>query len=119
MHRYAGTLRKRAKHPMAKSDPALAREDVRQRRAKRSRVSLRSLNQRHVAVHLVVQGRERVVSGQGTFELDSKLGGVLRIDCADGNGRFEILIRETEWTGEIERGTAFGCDYVVHLTVPK
>jgi hypothetical protein len=105
---------------MAKSDSSLAGEEASKGKARKARrVRLRSLNQRAVAVHLVINGRERVVRGRGAYESESKLGGLLRIDCADDNGKFEVLIREAEFAGEIERGAAFGCDYVVHLTVPK
>ena len=84
-----------------------------------STTGLRALNHQKVAVRLVVGGCERLVRGTGTFELDSKLGGVLRIDCADASGSFEMLLRENDWSGEIKSGEAFGCDYVVHLAFPK
>jgi hypothetical protein len=79
---------------------------------------LRDLDHQKVAVHLVIKGRERVVRGLGTYGLDARLGGVLRIHCADDSGNFEILIREKAWKGEIKSGAAFGCDYVVALALP-
>jgi len=80
---------------------------------------LRALNHRRVAVRLVVGGCERLIRGKGTFELDSQLGGLLRIDCVDASGSFEMLLRENDWSGEIKSGEAFGCDYVVHLAFPR
>ncbi len=85
----------------------------------RSSATLRKLNHRKVAVRLVVGDCERLVRGTGTFELDSQLGGMLRIDCADSSGSFEMLLRENDWNGEINSGEAFGCDYVVHLVFPR
>src|SRR5262245_29247163 len=73
-----------------------------------ARVGLRDLDHKKVAVHLVINGHERVVRGLGTYGLDARLGGVLRIHCSDEGGSFEILIREKEWQGEIKPGTAFG-----------
>jgi hypothetical protein len=66
----------------------------------------------------VINGCERLVRGFGTFKRDRKLGGMLRIDCADPSGNFEILIRESVWMGEVKQGGAFECDYVIHLSVP-
>ena len=82
-------------------------------------LKLHALDQRKIAVHLVIDGRERVVRGKGTYGPDAKLGSVLRIDCADANGGFEVLIRESEWNGDIQPGVAFGCDYVVRLSLSK
>ena len=105
---------------MPNPDPHFVRREARRSRASASAgSSLRALDQRKVAVHLVIKGCERLVQGVGTFGLDTKLGGVLRIDCADNNGDFEILIRENDWTGEIKPGGAFGCDYVVRLSLPE
>jgi hypothetical protein len=106
---------------MPKQDPDFGRK----RKVRRRRVGttpgpgLRNLDHRTVGVHLVVKGRERVVRGLGTYGLDAKLGGVLRIHCHDDSGSFEILIREKEWKGEIKSGAALGCDFIVTLTVPR
>ena len=106
---------------MPKRDPDFGRK----KKARRQRIGatpglvLKDLDHRKVAVHLVIRGRERVVQGVATFGLDARLGGVLRIHSGDDKGHYEILIREKEWNGEIKPGAAFGCDYVVTLTVPE
>ena len=82
-------------------------------------ISLRSLDGKKIAVHLVVNGKERLVQGVGAFGLDTRLGGVLRIECsATDDEDLELLICESEWQGQIKPGEAFGCDYVIRLVLP-
>ena len=80
---------------------------------------LRSLDGKKIAIHLVVNGKERFVQGEGAFGLDARLGGVLRVHCTAIDEDFELLICENEWQGEIKSGEAFGCDYVLRLVMPS
>jgi hypothetical protein len=103
---------------MASSDPQSKRKSQRRARVSAAdRLTLRSLDQRKIAVQLVINGSERLVKGVGSFGLDAKLGGVLRIECTDANGSFDLLIRENDWNGQIKPGTPFGCDYFVYLSL--
>jgi hypothetical protein len=74
------------------------------------------LNQRQVAVHIHVQGREQLVFGFGNYEVDPDLGGVLRVQTGDGHDAPELLFVEDLWTGQIRRGHALGCDFLIHLS---
>ena len=67
---------------------------------------------------MVINGNERLVKGVGAFGLDAKLGGVLRIECADATGGFDLLICERDWKGQIKPGIAFGCEYFLYLSLP-
>ena len=80
-------------------------------------IGLRSLDGKKIAVHLVVNGKERLVHGVGAFGLDARLGGVLRVQCNSIEDDFELLICENEWQGLIKPGEAFGCDYVLRLVM--
>ena len=67
---------------------------------------------------MVINGNERLVKGVGAFGLDAKLGGVLRIECSDATGGFDLLICESDWKGQIKPGAAFGCEYFLYLSLP-
>ena len=107
-------------YKMASSDPQSKRKNRRRARVGAAEaLTLRALDQRRIAVQLVINGNERLVKGVGEFGLDAKLGGVLRIECADAKGGFELLIRESDWNGQIKPGTPFGCDYFVYLSLSE
>jgi hypothetical protein len=76
---------------------------------------LSPLDQRSIAVHLVAQGRERVLRGVGSYGADPDLGGVLRVAVEDDAGAFELLFVESQWTGTIESGAALGYDYLLRV----
>ena len=106
-------------HKMARSDSQSRRKSRRRARLGAAEtLTLRSLDQRTIAIQLVIAGNERLVKGVGAFGLDAKLGGVLRIECADSTGGFEILICERDWQGQIKPGAAFGCEYFLYLSLP-
>ena len=76
---------------------------------------LASLDQRTIAVHLVIQGRERLLRGRGLYESDAHLGSILRVQIADPSGDFELVLHEDQWKGHVRSGEAAGCDYSVHI----
>jgi hypothetical protein len=77
--------------------------------------ALRQLDQRTIAVRLVMPSRERVLRGRGVFAIDCNLGGQLEIHCSDSSGPFQFVLEEKDWTGSILSGVGFGCDYLLHL----
>ena len=81
-----------------------------------SELGLRRVDQRTVAVRLPVGSRHRVFKGRGSFASDPTLGDLLHIACKDSSGPFEFLIREREWTGVVQEGGAFGCDFFIRLS---
>src|SRR5690242_14700720 len=66
-----------------------------------------------VVVRVAIQGEERLLIGQGTFEHDSDLGSVLRVCLHSATGCEELLISESTWLGKPESGDALGCDYLI------
>jgi hypothetical protein len=74
-----------------------------------------NLDQRKVAVHIHIQGREQLVFGVGDYQVDPDLGGVLRVqDLGSADGP-ELMFLEDEWTGRIRPGHGLGCDFLIHL----
>jgi hypothetical protein len=74
-----------------------------------------NLDQRKVAVHIHIQGREQLVFGVGEYQVDPDLGGVLRVqEVGSGDGP-ELMFLEDRWTGRIRPGHALGCDFLIHL----
>lgn len=103
---------------MAIPDPHVSKRGTRRRKAESSPVALRSLDHKSIAVHLVINGRERVLKGVGAFGLDARLGGVLHVTCSDTKGNFELLISENDWKGQVQPGESLGCDYLVRIDSP-
>ena len=68
-----------------------------------------------VAVHLVVQGREKFMRGWAAYEADADLGHTLRILIADPDGDLEFVVPASKWNGKILPGQAVGCDYLIRL----
>ncbi len=92
------------------------------RRAKRPAVgrgrsmTLKECDSKVVAVVVAIGGVQRVLRGSASYFNDSTLGNCLRIklDDADSAG-VELLLRESEWSGQIKPDNAYGCDVVVYL----
>ena len=77
--------------------------------------ALATLDQRKVAVHIQIQGREKLVVGTGDYGVDPDLGRVLRVQTSDRRNAPELLFVEDRWTGKIHRGHAVGCDFLINL----
>jgi len=77
---------------------------------------LATLDQRKVAVHFQVQGREQLVVGTGDYGVDPDLGRVLRVQTSDRRNAPTLLFVEDRWTGKIHRGHALGCDFLINLS---
>lgn len=103
---------------MAIPDPHVSKRGTRRRKAGSSPIALRSLDHKSIAVHLVINGRERVLRGIGNFGLDSRLGGILRVTCSDSKGNFDLLLSEQDWKGQVKPGESLGCDYLVRIDSP-
>lgn len=97
-------------------DPNVARRGARRTTSRSAEVPLRTLDHKTIAVHLVINGRERVLRGVGTFGLDTRLGGILRVTCSDAKGGFDLLFSEKDWKGQIRPGDSLGCDYLVQIS---
>jgi hypothetical protein len=95
--------------------PHVSKRGTRRLKTTSSPVALRSLDHKSIAVHLVINGRERVLRGTGTFGLDARLGGVLRVTCSDTKGNFDLLLSEKDWKGQVKPGESLGCDYLVRI----
>jgi hypothetical protein len=78
--------------------------------------NLRQLDQRTIAVELTVQGQKGIFKGLGEFESDGKVGPALRIKVAHPLGDFEVLLKESQWDGQIESGEQFGCDFALSMS---
>ena len=77
---------------------------------------LAHLHRRSVAVRFEAQGQERLLRGEGVWELDSQLGAILRIQFVEHPEDGEFLLLEDKWRGDIESGAAAGCDFLICLT---
>ena len=81
-------------------------------------ISLRQLDGKRVGVSLPLREPPVWVYGQARFEAT---GGVpqLKISIIDPTGTFDILIKEAEWTGTIERSEGDQkAQFFVRLTLP-
>jgi len=72
---------------------------------------LEALDQRRIAVHLVVLGREHLLTGRGVYERD---GHRLRIELPASAG-FELVLLEGSWRGTILPGEDHDCDYLIRI----
>jgi hypothetical protein len=97
-------------------DPHVSKRGARRTKTGSSAIALRSLDHKSIAVHLVINGRERVVRGVGNFGLDARLGGILRVSCTDTKGDFDLLLSEKDWKGQVKPGESLGCDYLVRIS---
>jgi len=59
-------------------------------------------------------GRHEVLVGHCTYEPDSELGAVLRIELP-ASAACEFLILERTFTGQIVADQKHGCDYLMDL----
>jgi hypothetical protein len=72
------------------------------------------LHNRSVALELVVQQELRVLKGVAFYEAQER-GSQLRIVVSDPAGDFEILLEESQWTGQIDAGQRYECDFALRL----
>lgn len=75
---------------------------------------LEVLDQRRIAVQLVVLGREHLVIGRGVYEREGEQGKRLRIELPPTAG-FELVLLENSWAGTILSGDAYNCDYLIRI----
>jgi hypothetical protein len=78
-------------------------------------VSLSDLHACRLEVRLSVNDLMRRFRGVGSYEIDDKLGNVLRIDVDDANGGFSLLLQEGESKCVIRAAGESDLDYHVHL----
>jgi hypothetical protein len=79
------------------------------------KLRLDQLDERSVAVELRVQGRHTVLRGVARYEPSGEFGPALRMVFAEPSGAFEIILKESEWDGQVESGSQYDCDYAVQL----
>lgn len=69
-----------------------------------------------IEVELEIQGCLRSIAGKGSYDAnDPDLGPVLRIAVLDPSGSLELLIAESDWSGQFEASNRSGCDYRISL----
>jgi hypothetical protein len=81
-------------------------------------ISLRHLDGRRVGVSLPLREPPVWVYGDARFEASEGIA-QLKITVADSAGNFDILIKEAQWTGAIER--ALGdpqAEFLIRLALP-
>ena len=76
---------------------------------------LRQLDRRTIALEVSFGTRKCVLKGVGQYESQGEFGPSLRVGIQDPSGNFEIILRESQWTGQITTGERFECDYAVQL----
>jgi len=103
-------------HQMPIPDPHVSTRGARRTKTGSPAIALRNLDHKSIAIHLVINGRERVVRGVGNFGLDARLGGILRVTCSDSRGNFDLLLSEKDWKGQVKPGESLGCDYLVQIS---
>lgn len=79
------------------------------------KLRLEQLDERSVAVALRAQGRQTILRGVARFESSGEFGPALRMVFAEPTGAFEIILKESEWDGQVESGSQYDCDYAVQL----
>ena len=80
-----------------------------------SAVPLRQLHDRKLEVELHINASIRRFIGVGCFERDRELGDLLRINVADTDGNFALMLREGHQDWDIQQGTSGCCDYRIQL----
>ena len=78
-------------------------------------IVLEQLDQKRVAVEIIIAGDVRLLLGVGDFVHDDVLGDCLRIIPDDSQAQVEILLRKSEWSGSIVVDELHGCDYLLRL----
>jgi len=74
--------------------------------------TLEVLDQRRIAVKLLVLGREHLVIGRGIYEREGERR--LRIELPPTAG-FELVLLEESWAGAILPGVEYDCDYLIRI----
>ena len=77
--------------------------------------NIRCLHGKTVAVHVDVSGSQILLKGVGAAYQDPTLGSCVRIVVKDADGNFELILRQSQWKGEIHSGADFKCDYQISL----
>jgi hypothetical protein len=81
-------------------------------------ISLRQLDGQRVGVSIPLKDPPVWVYGLAAF-LQATDGPLLKITVLDSAGGFDILIKEAEWTGAIERSAGDQqADFLIRLTAP-
>lgn len=81
---------------------------------------LQQFDGKTVALEIPQSGETFVFSGVGRFELDPKLGQVLRITPPHVlEGQPEVLIRQDTWAGTVWRGEEYEVDFLFKTAVPE
>ena len=81
-------------------------------------ISLRQLDGKRVGLSLPLREPPVWVYGDARFEGTGDVP-QLKIIIADPTGTFDILIKEAEWTGTIERSPGEQqADFLIRLTLP-
>jgi hypothetical protein len=70
-------------------------------------------NDKRVAVVLAVGGQSLVCTGIATYQSSALVGGILgfRIEGEEDAGQPELILSEDGWSGEIQPGARYGCEY--------
>ena len=77
-------------------------------------VGFRAYHGKRIAVHLADFGADRPLIGIGCFEVDEKLGNILRIKPEESLlGDPAILVAEAGFSGVILQDTRYGCDFCI------
>jgi hypothetical protein len=75
--------------------------------------TLAALDQRKIAVQLVVLGREHLLTGRGVYERHGEANR-LRVELPPSAG-FELVLLEGTWRGTILPGDDYDCDYLIRI----
>src|SRR5262245_26350940 len=76
---------------------------------------LQRLDQRTIALEVSFGTRKCVLKGVGQYAGTGEFGPSLRVEIQDPSGDFEIILKESQWTGRIDSGQRFDCDFAVQL----
>ena len=81
-------------------------------------ISLRQLDGKQVGVSIPLKDSPVWVYGLATF-LPAAEGPLLKITVSDSTGSFDILIKEADWTGVIQRSSDDPrAEFLIRLTAP-
>ncbi|MCO6454695.1 MAG: hypothetical protein J5I93_05270 [Pirellulaceae bacterium] len=75
---------------------------------------------KRVAISLPVGDQRRVLKGRARYEQDSVLGWILRVTLDGGvdDGNAQLLIRESQWQGQVIPDVAHGCNCLLIVETP-
>lgn len=77
---------------------------------------LHHLDQRSVAVEIPIASQSRVVKGHGRFVTDEPSGAAALYVTVQGLAEeFELIFDARQFSGSIEHGERFACDYAIRL----